>query len=120
MGGPPFELFPVEGKVTYSDGSRIDADVITVTFVPDIVPSEGPRPSPASGIVNPYTNTFKLKTGRPGDGATPGKNRVIVVAFRGQKQILPNQYTSAKTTPLVVDVVDDDPMVVHLKVERKL
>ena len=118
--GAPFELIPVSGKVTYSDGSRIDAEQITVTFVPETLPPTGPKPSPAYGLVYPVDGSFVLTTGRPEDGATPGKNRVLVTAFKGRKQILPNQYTDPKTTPLTVDVVDGDPMVVHLKVERKL
>ena len=110
----PYDLTPVSGKITYSDGSLIEADQITVSFVPVDNPSEGPRPNGAMGVVNPRDGTFSLTTGRLDDGAAVGKHRVSVIAFKMRTLILRKH----KITPAEVAVTDDGSMFIHLKVEK--
>ena len=110
----PYELVPVSGKVTYSDGSRIDADQIQVTFLP-LATSGAHKPNSAIGYVNVADGSFVLTTGSQGDGAAVGKHAIEVMAFKKLKQL----FIGAKITPSEFEVVEGDPIFVHVKVEKK-
>jgi len=112
-GGAPFDVVPVSGKVTYQDGSLIQADRIVVTFVPQDVPSAGKdAAAAATGDVNVADGTFSgLTTQKHHDGAIIGRHKVLVQSFEtgpagvGEPTAaVPARYAKAATTPLEVEV----------------
>ena len=111
--GAPFDIVPVTGKVTYSDGSLIEADRVVVTFVPQDVAAEGKDvPAGAMGEVNIADGTFPgLTTRKHLDGAILGRHKVLVQAMKtgpagvGEPtDAVPARYASAETTPLDAEV----------------
>ena len=109
----PFDIVSVSGKVTYQDGSLIQADRIVVTFVPQDVTGTGKdAPASASGDVNVADGTFSgLTTQRHNDGAIVGKHKVLVQALKtgpagvGEPTAaVPARYAKVATTPLDVEV----------------
>jgi hypothetical protein len=109
----PFDIVPVSGKVTYQDGSLIQADRIVVTFVPQDVASKGrDAAASATGDVNVADGTFSgLTTESHNDGAIVGRHKVLVQALKtgpagvGEPTAaVPAKYAKAATTPLEVEV----------------
>lgn len=98
-------LVSVKGKVTYNDKPVTSG---TISFLAEDKPA-------AYGDLQP-DGTYALKTDKPGDGATPGAYKVIVVAMQDQAGLLPEQrsplpaptvplkYTSLVTTDLTAEV----------------
>ena len=110
-GGEPFDYVKVTGKVTYEDGSRIPADYITLTFVPQSqAASQAIHPPPGLAEVNVADGTFAAVTSRTyGDGIVPGRHKVLVQAFVGEMErsdAVPAEYCDESQTPLVVHVAD--------------
>ncbi len=112
-GGAPFKIAPVSGKVTYADGTLIQADQVRVQFVPQGVQASGAEAAAAaSGEVNVSDGTFAgLTTEKHHDGAIVGKHKVLVQAFKmGPAGVgepiaaVPAKYAKAATTPLEVEV----------------
>jgi hypothetical protein len=64
--------YPVAGCVLYEDGSPLTAGIVIGES------GEGDTKVMAQGAVQP-DGTFRWGTERPGDGASPGKYRVVVV-----------------------------------------
>lgn len=103
-------LVKVKGTVTL-EGKPVPNG--TVNFIPDV---GGPS---ASGELKP-DGTYELTTEKPGDGAMPGKYKVVVVAMEDQAgklpeersplpaAIVPTQYTSLATSPLTATVEKKD------------
>lgn len=65
-------LCPVSGRVTFDDGSPLDAGLVVCEA------RVGDKPVMARGGLRP-DGTFELGTDKPGDGARPGKYRVLVM-----------------------------------------
>src|SRR5262245_60221001 len=65
------DRYPVRGQVVYEDGSRLVEGIVIGES------GEGDRKVMARGSVQP-DGTFRWGTERPGDGAKPGKYRVVV------------------------------------------
>lgn len=98
-------LVSVKGKVMYNDKPVTSG---TITFAADDKAS-------AYGEILP-DGTYELMTEKPGDGATPGAYKVIVVSMQDQANALPEErsplpaptvptkYTSFATTDLTADV----------------
>lgn len=114
-------LVEVTGKVTYK-GEPVTSG--TISFIAADKPA-------AYGDLQP-DGTFALHTENPGDGATPGAYRVIVVAMQDQGGLLPEQrsplppptvpikYTSLATTDLTADVVSGKKNVIDFNLEGAL
>jgi len=126
-GGAPFEIVPVSGKVTYRDGSLIQADQIVVTFVPQGVEAAGKESAAAAtGEVNVADGTFAgLTTQKHHDGAIVGKHKVLVRALKtgpagvGEPtDAVPAKYAKATTTPLEVDVPSGGTSDVELLIDK--
>lgn len=113
----PFGIVLVEGKVTYEDGTPIPG--VAVQFVPQASPLDPktfPRPGVA-GIANDGT-IEQVTTYEYGDGLVPGKHKVIVKSKTGNGQrtdAVDPKYSSADTTPLVVDTAESP---FDIKVEK--
>ncbi len=125
--GAPFNIAPVSGKVTYSDGSLIEADQIVLRFVPQGVEAAGKdAAAAASGEVNVADGTFAgLTTRTHRDGAIVGTHKVVVLALKigpagvGEPTAaVPAQYTNVATTPLKVEVPRGGARDVHLQIDR--
>jgi hypothetical protein len=100
----------VSGKITYN-GRPVPNG--TVTFIPD------PAGPPATGEIQP-DGTYTLTTYVKGDGAVPGRHKVVVVAMDDAAgklpeerkplppPIVPAKYTSPATSTLTADVKAED------------
>ena len=117
--GEPFDYVKVSGKVSYEDGMLIDADRVTVVFIPlDAPATEGSKPRSGMAEVNVSDGTFDSATShRYGDGILAGRHRVLIVALGARQElgILPPEYSDSEKTPLEVDTADSP---FHFKVKR--
>lgn len=117
----PFMLVPVSGKVTFEDGSMIDADFITVTFVP-LTPAIDAKTHPRLGQaqVDAKDGTFdNATTHRFADGVTTGKHKILIKAFDADMNLISaisHLYADPATTPLEVDS-NDSPF--HFKIVKE-
>ena len=105
----PYSVVPVTGAVTYEDGSLIPAAQIMLTFDPMAEPIDPKtHPRTAIGYVNVGDGAMQpVTTYKFGDGITAGKHRLLVIATDSNNRLLvPKEYTSAHTTPLIVDSAD--------------
>jgi len=111
---------PVFGKVTYEDGSLIEADFIIITFLPQTPPLNA-RTHPRAGCaeVNVKDGTFKTATSHThGDGITAGEHLVLIQAFdvhMSATPAIPHRYAVAESTPLKANT-DDLPF--HFKISK--
>ncbi len=122
----PFKLLPVNGKVTYDDGSLVKAESLRVEFNPATV-ATGPVTTPGGTTqVNVADGTFAaVTTRRTGDGLAPGRYKVVVVPFKkGPKggptptTAVPAKYQKETTTPLEIDVSEANQFI-EIKVSKK-
>ena len=122
--GTPFDFVPVHGKVTYEDGSRIEADSILVTFNP-IISGEMGKTVPPGGqtSVNVQDGTFSgVSSHRANDGLAVGRHKVVIVSFKKGSSVpspaIPSVYRKESSTPLEVEVKSPDQLL-DLKVRKK-
>lgn len=109
-GGGTSRTAPVKGKVTYKNKPVPNG---TITFIPV---GYGTSATGELGSDGSYT----LTTFKSGDGAIPGKHKVIIVAMQDMSArlpeernplpppIVPSKYTSIATTDLEVEVKEGD------------
>ncbi len=128
--GEPFPLEKVSGKVTYADGSLIEASMIQIMFKSTNVDSkEGKAPRGAKGMVDPKTGEFsKLTTWKPGDGVICGHNKVAIVPMefgkgidemgRPDRKTIDRKYFTTGPSTLEVEVVAGGENHFELIVER--
>lgn len=104
---PQRELIPVQGRVLL-DGEPL-------TFGSVSFQSESGQP--ATAAIGP-DGRFTLTVFGEGPGAVPGRNRVLVTCYEGQRQLaasrdqepslgnllIPDRYTAYETSGLVIDV----------------
>ncbi|MCA9248742.1 MAG: hypothetical protein KDA42_16565 [Planctomycetales bacterium] len=107
----PFDYIPVEGKITYEDGSLIPAQQIRLTFYSDAEAIDAKtHPLPGGTNVNVEDGTFKQVTSHKfGDGLIPGKHKVVVEALDENERplpVVPREYLSQATTPLEADTAN--------------
>lgn len=113
----PYEYAPINGTLTYEDGSVIPAGGIVLRFIVQDAEGKGiARPRPAAANVN-SEGVFDCVTGyKYGDGLIPGKHRVSL-NYATDKQgnlLVPKEYTLV-TSPLIIDTVDAP---LHIKVPK--
>jgi hypothetical protein len=123
----PFDVVPVQGKVTYEDGSLIKADSILVTFNP-VKSEEHGKLVPPGGqtYLNVQDGTFSaVSSRRANDGVVAGRHKVVVVSFKNRSggnpvptDAVPADYRKVSTTPLEIDV-DSDTEFIDLKVRNR-
>lgn len=121
--GNPFPMAAVSGKVTYADGSPIQAEYVIVRFIPDGIAPVGQKwPKPAEGKLHPDGSFSEVSTFRFGDGAIVGRHKVIVEPYHQEGSPLPEavpaQYRDPTQTPWRVEVTRDGPNQFHFKVEK--
>lgn len=116
----PFEYMPVHGTLTYDDGTPLPAGGVVLQFYSqDAQPVDGMHPRPGSADVDAQ-GVFASATsgGKYGNGLTPGKHKVAIFYATDAKGklLVPKEYTTLATTPLVVDTGDDGN--IEIKVPR--
>lgn len=119
-GGPPVDLAPVHGTVTFEDGTVPQGEVMKVYFEPV---ADGPQAikKVASGDIAP-DGSFQLMTRVPGDGVIPGKYKVFFTIERtlmGKESLVPARFTSPDQTPFeaAVDASSNEPF--HFKLQKQ-
>ncbi len=118
----PFGIVPVHGKVTYEDGSLIQADSILVTFNPILTEEKG-KISPPGGQTNidVKDGTFSaVSSHRAYDGVAVGRHKVVIVPFKkgAPTTAVPAVYHKESSTPLEIEVESPDQFL-ELKVKKK-
>lgn len=104
--GNPFEYIPVEGRVTYEDGSTIPASGMRLQFASlDVPPQNGMYPRPATATLDAEGLFSKATSYKYGDGLVPGRHKVAIAYARDAagNLLVPKECTNLATTPLVVD-----------------
>lgn len=109
--GNPFSQVKVTGKVSYEDGTLIPVDGLKLWFVSQEPPKPGGMsPRPAAAPVNVQDGTFDTATTlRYGDGLVRGKHKVfldLIPKKNGPARPVPEIFTSAATTTLVIDTAN--------------
>jgi hypothetical protein len=100
-GGPA--LYPVRGKVVYEDGSPMPEGFVVAEM------KDGDTVVMMRGEIHP-DGTFQLGSLRPGDGARPGKYRVLVTgrarapAEEHLPPVIDTKFQSFETSGLEVEV----------------
>ncbi len=116
--GEPFGYVSVPGKVTYDDGTRIEAPHLKLVFIP-VNPPQSPDPkmsAPKAKVdVHSADGTFpadEVTSHNFGDGLLPGKHKVQIIPYDDKDQMLPGlvpqEYRDAKTTPVEVDTANGE------------
>ena len=103
----PFEYVPVNGKVTYEDGTLIPAE-FELHFQALVPPKGNAFPRPAKARVK-ADGTFDVVTSyKYGDGLVPGKHKVVVAYANDStgRLLVPEEYTAVMTTPLEIDTAN--------------
>jgi hypothetical protein len=107
--GSPFDYVEVSGTLTYDDGTPIPAPSIRLQFAAQDAPAvEGAHPRPAVANVDDK-GMFECATSyKYGDGLIPGQHKVAVQQATGPggRLLVPKEYTSIATTPLMVNTED--------------
>jgi len=105
----PYSYVKASGKLAYEDGSPIPSRSIRLQFAAQDAPTvEGAHPRPAVANVNEQGEFDCVTSYKYGDGLIPGTHKVAIEQAVDQKGqlLVPKEYTSIATTPLVIDTAD--------------
>lgn len=106
----PFDYVPVQGTVTYDDGSKIPAARLRLTFVPQAKPIDAKtNPRPGEVDCQPDGAFDKVTSHKFGDGVVPGAHKVLVIALDEKDQptdAVGPEYSNPNTTPLSFDTAE--------------
>ena len=105
----PYDYIKVSGQVTYDDGSPIPSRGVRLQFAAQDAPAvEGAHPRPAFANVNQEGEFECVTSYKYADGLIPGKHKVAVQQATGEggQLLVPKEFTSIATTPLVIDTED--------------
>ena len=116
----PFEYVPVTGKVTYDDGTLIEAEAIRVGFTAlDYQGDVNVRPRPGKTQLNVQDGSFDHVTSyKYADGLVPGRHRVAIVALGKDGKLLPvvpRDVMNSAESPIIVDTAEAP---FHIKVPK--
>src|SRR4051794_29488875 len=105
----PFKYVKCSGKISYEDGTPIPAGGMELRFTALDAPKlEKAYPRPAVARVNERGEFERVTSYKFGDGLIPGRHKVSIDLGNGPeaKPLVPKEYTSAASTPLIVDTAD--------------
>jgi len=104
----PFDYVPVEGKITYEDGTPIEASKLKLVFDSQAPPIGDAHPRPGSVSVGANGEFKDVTSYKYADGLVPGKHKVSILYATDEEgnSLIPLEYTKGSTTPLVVDTND--------------
>ena len=108
-GGNPYKTVPVSGKVTFDDGSLIEAPELTILFKPQVKNVDAKTYArDGSATVKVSDGTFSCATTYDyGDGLIPGEHKVAVQPMKDgvpARGIVPDRYLDVETSPIVITV----------------
>jgi hypothetical protein len=103
----PFEYVPIQGKVTYEDGSLIPAS-FELRFQALAPPIGTAHPRPAMAEVKSDGTFDEVTSYKYGDGLVPGKHKVVIAYATDAtgRSLVPDEYTTVMTTPLEIDTAE--------------
>jgi hypothetical protein len=106
--GGPFDYVEVSGTITYDDGTPIPGGCRLVFTAQDVAAVGNAHPRPGMAKTNAEGVFDCVTSYKHCDGLIPGKHKVTVqsTAERDGEPVVPKEYASALTTPLVVDTAD--------------
>jgi hypothetical protein len=107
--GSPYKYVKVKGKVTYDDGTVIPPKGLRLRFVPLDAPIvENATPRAAFALFDDQGNFDSVTSYKYGDGLIRGKHKVAIEAADGppKQLVVPKEYQSTSTTPLMVDTAE--------------
>ena len=117
--GSPFEYIPVQGQLTYEDGSRIPAaGSMRLQFEPlDVSSHDGMHPRTASTGLDSDGRFAEVTSYKYGDGLVPGHHKVAIAYATDAKGklLIPKDYTNLATSPLEIDT---DNLPLEIKVPK--
>jgi hypothetical protein len=100
--GSPFKYVKASGKITYEDGTPLKN--VRLLFDAQDAPSvEGAHARPAVANVNDQGEFDCVTSYKYGDGLIHGKHKVAIDAGGPENPIVPKEFQSMATTPLIVD-----------------
>jgi hypothetical protein len=101
----PFSYVKSYGKITYEDGTVIPAGLRLQFAAMDAPEVAGAHPRPGIANVNGQGEFDCVTSYKYGDGLVSGKHKVSIEQATDAKgkPLVPPQYCSIATTPLVVD-----------------
>lgn len=105
----PFKYVPVSGRITYEDGTPLGKANMRLQFVSlDQSNIAESHPRPGMTTVDPEGRFDNATSYKFGDGLVPGKHAVAILDAEDAagKLLVPQEYTNAKSSPLVVDTND--------------
>lgn len=107
--GSPYSYVKATGKLTYEDGTPLPSRGIRLQFAAQEAPAvAGAHPRPGIANVNEAGEFDCVTSYKYGDGMIPGRHKVAIEqATDGKGQLLvPKEYTSIATTPLMIDTAN--------------
>jgi hypothetical protein len=121
--GDPYSYVPASGKITYEDGTPIQAPQVSLTFIAIDPPTSGDEKihaRPGNVSPDPKTGEFAdITTHKPFDGLLPGKHKVIVnprdEMGRPLQGVVPPEYSDVNKTPIVVDTTKPETFQIKVK-----
>lgn len=105
----PFEYVEASGRIAYEDGSLIPSGGLRLLFsAQDAPPIEGAHPRPGVADVNDKGEFACVTSYKYCDGLVPGRHKVAIQQVKDKegRLLVPNEFTSIATTPLMVDTKD--------------
>jgi hypothetical protein len=115
----PYDYVPVNGIVTYEDGSPIAGECRLLFIALDAPTVAGAVPRAAQANVDSSGRFDCVTSYKYGDGLIPGRHKVVIESsgVRNGRQVFPASCLSADTTPLMVDTEN---LPLEIKVPRSL
>ncbi|QEG33910.1 hypothetical protein [Bythopirellula goksoeyrii] len=107
----PFDFVQASGDLAYEDGTPLPTEGgLRVIFAPTQPPINGEMYPPSGAAFPDATGKFsRVSSSRPGGGLVRGEQKVVILyQDLDSKRFVPKEYTSAASTPLVVNS-DDAP-----------
>ena len=104
--GSPYSYVKTTGKISYDDGTPFPSGAIRLQFAAQDAPAvEGSHPRPSIANVNAQGEFDCVTSYKYGDGLIRGKHKVAIeqAADPKGKLLVPKEYTSIASTPLLVD-----------------
>ncbi len=106
-GASPFAYVPANGKVTYDDGSPLPKGGLRLQFLSlDQSNVAELHPRPALATIDEKGLFENVTSYKYGDGLVRGKHTVAILDAKDEasgKLLVPEEYTSVKTSPIVVN-----------------
>ncbi len=118
--GPPFETATVSGRITLSDGRRLDPEETIVRFIPQkIAPIDGQHPRTGEAHLTDDGRLAKVTTYKPGDGLIVGRHKVVLESYLSDgTQMFDARYADSRRTPWEVEVKKGQPNEFHLEIKK--